>query len=172
MRRCTHFSRMSHSNPAFSHRTPNARRLALSALLALWLMPAWAQEVQIQNAWVRATVPGQKATGAFMRLVASRDLQLKAVSTPVAGVAQVHEMHMEGNIMKMQALEDGLPLPAGTPVELKPGGLHLMLLDLKETLKADSRVPLTLVFVDAKGRELRRELNLPVSTVAPMGTVN
>jgi len=148
------------------------RRLGAAGLaMALCAVSALAQEVQVQNAWARATVPGQKASGAFMRLVASRDLRLKAVSSPVAGIAQVHAMTVENNIMKMQALPDGLELPAGKAVELKPGGYHLMLLDLKSQLTPDTTIALTLVFVDDKGVESRRELKLPVSTVAPMGTV-
>ena len=123
--------------------------------------------VSVQNAWVRATVQGQKATGAFMTLRAASGTRLVAVSTPVAAVAEVHEMRMEGDIMKMAAVQGGLELPAGKTVELKPGGYHLMLMDLKLPLKKDSSVPLTLVFQDAKGLESRLELKLPVSIAAP-----
>ena len=146
-----------------------APTLAL-ALTALLCPAAWAQEVQVQNAWVRATVPGQKATGAFMGLLSAKGLRLKSVTTPVAGLAQVHEMHLEGNIMRMHAMENGLELPAGTLVELKPGGYHLMLMDLKAPLPKDSNIELTLVFVDAKGVEIRRELTLPVRTQPPTAT--
>jgi len=126
------------------------------------------QSVQVQGAWVRSTVPGQKASGAFMRLTAATGMRLLSITTPVAGVAQVHQMRLEGDIMKMQALPDGLELPAGKTVELKPGGYHLMLLDLKMPLKKDSSIPMTLVFVDAKGVQSKLELQVPVSTTAPM----
>ena len=126
-----------------------------------------AQTVVVKDAWARATVQGQKASGAFMRLTSATGARLVSVSTPVAGVAQVHEMRMEGDIMKMQALEQGLELPAGKTVELKPGGYHLMLMDLKMPLKKDSNIPMTLVFVDAKGVESKTELQVPVSTMAP-----
>jgi copper(I)-binding protein len=86
----------------------------------------------------------------------------------VAGVTEVHEMKMEGNVMKMRALEGGLELPAGKTVELKPGGYHVMLMDLKGPLARDSTVPLTLVFKDAKGVESRIELKVPVSTAPVM----
>jgi len=84
----------------------------------------------------------------------------------VAGVTEVHEMKMEGDIMKMRALPGGLDLPAGKTVELAPGGYHVMLMDLKTGLAKDSTVPLTLVFQDAKGVQSKVELKVPVATAA------
>ena len=137
------------------------------AAAGLLCQGAYAQTVVVQNAWVRATVPGQMASGAFMQLTSPRGARLVQVSTPEAGVAQVHAMRMEGDIMKMQALEQGLELPAGKAIELKPGGYHIMLMDLKSALKKDSRVPMTLVFVDAQGVQSRSELVLPVRLAPP-----
>ncbi len=128
-----------------------------------------AQAVDIKNAWARTTVPGQKATGAFMTLTAKEGLKLVGGSTPAAGVTEIHEMKMEGDVMKMRALKDGLDLPAGKAVELKPGGYHVMLMDLKAALPKDTSIPLTLVFKDAKGVESKLEIKLPVATVAPGG---
>ena len=140
---------------------------------AAWLLAgllatgaAWAQ-VKIENGWARATVQGQKATGAFMKITAPQATRLVAVSTPVAGVAEVHEMKMDGDIMKMRAVPGGLPLPAGKTVELKPGGYHVMLMDLKAALPKDSTIPLTLVFKDAKGVQSKLEIKVPVATAAP-----
>jgi hypothetical protein len=130
---------------------------------------AQAQNVEVQNAWARATVQGQKASGAFMTLTAQAPGRLVSVSSPVAGVAEVHEMKMEGDVMKMRALANGLELPAGKPVELKPGGYHVMLMDLKLPLQKDTTIPVTLVFKDAKGVETKKELKLPVSQTAPAG---
>jgi copper(I)-binding protein len=130
---------------------------------------AFAQTVEIKGAWARATVQGQKATGAFMQLTAKDKAQLVSVSSPVAGVAEVHEMKMNGDVMQMRAVQGGLELPAGKAVELKPGGYHVMLMDLKTPLVKDTTVPLTLVFKDSKGVEFKTELKLPVSTVAPAG---
>ena len=124
------------------------------------------QPVQVTDAWVRATVPGQKGTGAFMKITAKEGTRLVGVSTPVAGVAEVHEMKMENDVMKMRALP-ALDLPAGKTVELKSGGNHVMLMDLKQPLAKDSTVPLTLVFKNARGVESRVELKVPVSVVAP-----
>lgn len=140
---------------------------ALLVILALAGTALYAQTVEVKDAWVRTSVQGQKATGAFMNITAKDGAKLVAVSSPVAGVAEVHEMKMEGDVMKMRAVAGGLDLPAGKTVELKPGGYHVMLMDLKATLKKDSTVPMMLTFKDAKGVESKVELKLPVSTVAP-----
>jgi hypothetical protein len=132
---------------------------------------AHAQSVDVKDAWVRTSVPGQKATGAFMKLTAKDGAKLVAASSPVAGVTEVHETKMEGDIMKMKAVAGGLDLPAGKTVELKPGGYHVMLMDLKAALPKDSTIPLTLVFKDAKGMESRLELKVPVAT-APMASAH
>ena len=123
-------------------------------------------DVAVQNAWVRTTVPGQKASGAFMTLTAKADLQLVGVSSPVAGVSEVHEMKMTGDIMQMRAVPN-LALPAGKVVTLRPGGYHIMLLDLKTALPKNTTVPLTLLFKDAKGGQSKIELMVPVSVAPP-----
>lgn len=138
----------------------------LVALTAFIVFAVQAQTVEVKDAWARTTVPGQKASGAFMKLQAREGMRLIGASSPVAGVTEVHEMKMEGDIMRMRAVP-GLDLPAGQTVELKPGGYHVMLLDLKVALRKDSSIPLTLVFKDAKGVESRVELSLPVLSMAP-----
>ena len=122
--------------------------------------------IDVSNAWVRSTVPGQMGTGAFMKITAKTGTQLVGVSSPVAGVAEVHEMKMEGDIMKMRATPV-LDLPAGKTVELKPGGYHVMLMDLKQPFVKGSKVPLTLMFKDAKGVQSKLALTLPVTSMAP-----
>jgi copper(I)-binding protein len=129
----------------------------LAAALVLASGALHAQNVEVRDAWARATVQGQKGTGAFMSLTAKDATQLVGVSSPVAGVAEVHEMKMEGDVMKMRALPL-LDLPAGKKVDLKPGGYHIMLMDLKAPLAKDSTVPVTLLFKDAKGVESKLEL--------------
>ena len=137
---------------------------------ALASAPAWAQSaaVQVEGAWARASVQGQKGTGAFMRLTAKDGARLVRAESPAAGVAEVHEMKMDGDVMKMRAVP-ALDLPAGKTVELKPGSYHIMLLDLKAPLAKGSAVPLTLVFQDAQGTESRLDLSLPVAAAAPGG---
>ena len=140
--------------------------MALSLAAACMAASAQSSPVKVEGAWARATVQGQKGTGAFMSLTSKDATQLVGVSTPVAGVAEVHEMKMEGDVMKMRALPS-LDLPAGKKVELKPGGYHIMLMDLKAPLAKDSTVPVTLLFKDAKGVQSKLELKLPVATTAP-----
>lgn len=139
--------------------------LACATSSALAQTPA----VSISGAWVRATVPGQGGTGAFMTLQSPQALELVGASTPVAGVAQVHEMKLEGNTMRMQHLP-ALALPAHQSVTLTPGGNHLMLMDLKQPLTAGSTVAITLQFKDAAGAALTQTLQVPVLQRAPAGT--
>jgi copper(I)-binding protein len=139
----------------------------LTLLLALSAATAQAQNVTVNDAWVRATVPGQKATGAFMKITAKDGGTLLGASSPAAGVVQVHEMKMDAGVMSMRAVEGGLALPAGQAVELKPGGYHVMLMDLKAPLKKDTLVPLTLVVKNAQGVESKVELKVSVSAGAP-----
>ncbi len=128
--------------------------LKLIGALVLSMTAITAQsEVTIKDAWVRATVPQQMATGAFFQIKSSKNVRLVSVKTPVAGIAEIHEMKMENNVMKMRAM-DYLDLPAGKMVELKPGGFHLMLMELKAQIKVGATVPLTLVVED---REKKRE---------------
>jgi hypothetical protein len=120
---------------------------------ALWAASAPAQPVEVKDAWIRGTVAGQKATGAFMDLTSRSPARLVAAASPAAGVVEIHSMRMESGVMKMFAV-DGIDLPANRTVKLAPGGYHVMLLDLKRTLKAGERVPLRLTFeLSGKKRE-------------------
>ena len=126
-----------------SHRTlfhPTSRettmqlfRLLIAAACALGTLPALAQTT-VKDPWVRGTVAQQKATGAFFQITATGGGTLVSAASPVGGVGEVHEMSMDGNTMKMRALPKGLDLPAGKTMELKPGGYHVMLMDLKAPL--------------------------------------
>jgi hypothetical protein len=104
-----------------------------------------------------------------MQITAPAATTLIGVSTPVAGVAEIHEMKMDGDVMRMRPLPKGLELPAGKAVQLKPGGYHLMLMDLKLPLQKDSTVPLTLTLRDSKGVQSTQELRVPVLSAAPAG---
>lgn len=105
-------------------------------------------QVTVTDPWVRATVPSQKSAGAYLAVQSAANARLVGVSTPVAGRAELHEMAMENNTMRMRQV-DGIDLPAGTPVKLASGGYHVMFFDLKRQLKAGETVPLTLVVQDA-----------------------
>ena len=118
--------------------------LALASTLA-------AAQVTVKDPWVRGTVAQQKASGAFMQITSAAGGRLVGASSPVAGVVEIHEMAMDGNVMKMRAIP-GLALPAGQAVELKPGGFHVMLMDLKQALQPGQTVPITLVIEGAGGQ--------------------
>ena len=143
------------------------KHLIAAALTTLCAINASAQNVTVTDAWARATVQGQKATGAFMKITAKDSAKLVGVSSPVAGVVEIHEMKMDKDVMKMSALPNGLELPAGKAVELKPGGYHVMLMDLKAPLAKDTTIPLTITVQDAKGVKSTVELKLLVGMQAP-----
>lgn len=118
-------------------------------------------QVTVKDAWVRATVPHQKATGAFMQLSATKDSKLVSASSPVAPVVEVHEMAMKDNVMRMRQVPS-VALPAGQTVELKPGGYHVMLMDLPRQVKEGETVPLTLVVESADGKRENLTVQAPV----------
>jgi len=123
--------------------------IAVAATLAA--APLAAAQVTVSDAWIRAVVPGQMATGAFMRVTAATDATLVAVASPAAGIVEIHHMKMEAGVMKMSAIAK-LPLPAGQHVDLTPGGYHVMLTDLTRPLNEGDMVPITLTVVDKSGK--------------------
>jgi periplasmic copper chaperone A len=122
----------------------------------------------VKNAWVRPTVAGQKSSGAFMTITAREPMRLVRVSSPLAGVAEVHEMKMDGDVMRMRAMPR-IDLPAGQDVQFRPGGYHVMLMDLTQPLVVGGALPLTLWLENASGVASRIELKLPVMARAPAG---
>lgn len=138
----------------------------VAASIALFSVAAQAQapQLQVKDAWVRTTVAQQKATGAFFQLRADSDLQLVEASSPVAAMVEIHEMAMEGSVMRMRAVES-LPLPAGKSVEFKPGGLHVMLMGLNRPLAAGDKIPLTLVYLDKNKK--RHQIEVQAEARAP-----
>jgi len=138
----------------------SSKLLVASVVLALAASAAHA-EVVVSDAWVRGTVPGQSATGAFMQLASPADSSLVAVATPAAKVAEIHSMALENGVMRMRAMSS-LPLPAGKTVELRPGGYHVMLLDLVAPLKEGDSIPVVLTFADTSGRKTTQEVKATV----------
>lgn len=144
------------------------KRTLFALALAIAAAPSFAQ-VAVADAWVRGTVAAQKATGAFMNLTSPADSALVSASSPVAGLVEVHEMAMDGGVMKMRAIPQ-LPLPAGKTVSLKPGGYHVMLMDLKGPLKEGETVPIALTFAGKDGKRTTQEIKAPVRALtAPAG---
>ncbi|MEY4754970.1 MAG: hypothetical protein RJA44_2645 [Pseudomonadota bacterium] len=120
--------------------------LACTALSLLSASLAHA-EVSVKEPWVRATVASQKATGAFMQISSTEPVRLVEVRSAAAKIVEVHEMKMEGDRMVMQAV-NALDINPGTALELKPGGYHVMLIDLAKPVQAGDKVALTLVLED------------------------
>ena len=143
------------------------KRFLFASALFLLASIATAQ-VQVKEPWVRATVPQQKATGAFMQLSSPKDARLVQVRSPVAGVVELHEMAMQNDIMRMRAVRE-IAIGAGKATELKPGGYHVMLMDLKQQLKEGDTVPLTLVIEGSDGRRETLQVNAPVRPLTTPG---
>jgi copper(I)-binding protein len=139
------------------------KRLLVAATLCLAASAAHAQ-VQVKDAWVRATVPQQTATGAFMQLSSPTDARLVSASSPVAGVVELHEMTLDKDVMKMRAVP-GIDIPAGKGAELKPGGYHVMMMDLKKQMKKGDVVPITLVI---EGKDGKRQTLQVKAQVRPL----
>ncbi|MFA7893053.1 copper chaperone PCu(A)C [Pseudomonas putida] len=122
----------------------------LAALVLLSMTGPVLAQTTVSEAWVRASVPHQQSTGAFMTITASGDSKLISVASPVAKTVQVHEMTMNGDVMGMREVK-GVALPAGKPVTLDPNGLHVMLMGLNDQVKEGQQVPLTLTVQAADG---------------------
>lgn len=140
----------------FTLRRSAAACLMLAALTGAVQVQAQAPakaDIKVSDVWVRSTVAAQKASGAFMQITSAQDTKLVGVSSPVAGTAEMHQMEMNGNVMKMRQVDE-IALPAGKPVELKSGGYHIMLLNLKGQIKPGDQVPLTLT---VEGKDKHRQ---------------
>ncbi len=120
-----------------------------------------APAVVVSQNWVRATAPGQEVGAAYMTLTSQHDVELIKAESPSAGSVEIHSMTMDNGVMKMRML-DTLKLPAGKPVDLAPGGFHLMLFDLKQPLQAGAKVEFTLHFKDAHGKTSELKISSPV----------
>jgi copper(I)-binding protein len=107
--------------------------------------------IRIESPWLRATPSGAKVAGGYMKLYNSGSEvdRLVGGASPVAGGFEVHEMRMDGNVMRMRELPDGLEIPPGHSVELKPGSYHIMLIDMAQPLQEGDRVKGTLQFAKA-----------------------
>jgi copper(I)-binding protein len=138
-------------------------------LLSAFVVSSVQAQVRVGEPWVRATVPQQTASGAFMQLTSPVATRLVGASSPAAAMVEVHEMAIENDVMRMRQIA-GLALPAGTTVALKPGSFHLMLIGLKRQVKTGEAVPISLVFEDAAGKRESAEVKAKVralNAVAP-----
>jgi periplasmic copper chaperone A len=142
------------------------KKVLFFALVWAAALPAVAQTIAVSSAWARATVPGQHGTGAFMTLMAADGARLTGAASAVAGVVEIHEMKIEGNVMKMRAIS-AIDLPPGRSVQLAPGGYHVMLMDLKRALKPGDKILVELQFETRDKRLLTQPVEVEVRTAAP-----
>jgi copper(I)-binding protein len=139
----------------------------LAALIGcLSCVPAACAAVTATEAWVRATVPGQQVAAGYVKLRSDEPAALVGVRTPAAGHAEIHEMSLQNGVMKMRPVQK-IPLPAGRTVELKPGGYHLMLMELPHPLQAGDKVQLTLTVEGKSGRREDVRLEAEVRSAVP-----
>lgn len=122
-------------------------------------------QVEVKGAWVRGMVETQTTTGAFMSLTSKAPARLVAAQSPVARMVEIHQTTMEGGVMRMRPVE-AIELPAGKAVELKPGGYHVMLMQVPRALKEGETVPLTLVVEGKDGKRQTIEVKAPVKALA------
>ena len=150
------------------------RHVLLPAALALLLPGAVLAHgyklgtLDIGYPWTRATAPTAPSGGGFLTVTnngAAAD-RLIAARSPAAEQVQIHEMKMDGNVMRMRELEKGLEIPPGATVMLKPGGYHIMFMELKAPLAKDAKVPVTLVFEKAGSIDV----DLKVEAMGAAGT--
>lgn len=146
------------------HKQGFAKSLSLGILVLLCAGGSWAQSVEVKDAWVRGTVPAQKATGAFMDITGKSAARLVAVESNVAGVVEIHNMTMKDGVMRMFPV-DGIDVPAGKTVKLAPGGYHVMLMSLKQQMKVGERIPLKLTFELADKKRETVELSVEVRDI-------
>lgn len=122
---------------------------------------AWSAGVKVEQAWLRATVPGQEVAGAYLNITSAVNARLVGVSSPVAASAQLHSMSMKQGVMEMRELKD-IALPKNKTVKLAPGGMHVMLFDLKQVLKPGEVIPLILDVVTSPAHHEKIEVKMEV----------
>jgi periplasmic copper chaperone A len=140
---------------------PIAKYLCLSVFICGSACLDARAEVTVKDAWVRGTVAAQKTTGAFMTLTSTEDAKVVAVRSPIAKEAEIHESMMHDGVAHMHPTE-ALALPSGKPVQLKPGGYHVMLMGLAKPVTAGDKVPITLTIEDRKGKRSTVEVQATV----------
>ena len=145
----------------------NHIKRAVIGLSLLGMALQVSSQTKVDDAWVRATVPTQSASGAFMTLTADSDSKLLSVASPVAKDVQIHEMSMKNDVMSMGPVKS-VDLPAGKAVTFDPNGYHVMLMGLTGQLKEGETVLLTLTVENAKGEKETIEVKAPVRALTNM----
>jgi copper(I)-binding protein len=137
----------------------------IAAVACLAAQTTWAANISVTDVWARATVPGQQVSGAYMHIQSDADARLVGISSATIQRVEMHEMKMDGGMMKMREVK-AIELPKGKTVSLEPGGYHVMLMDLKKPIAAGDLIPLTLV-VESDGKKQTIEVK---AEARPMGS--
>jgi copper(I)-binding protein len=144
-------------------------KVILAATMLVASLPASAANVSVTDAWARATMPGQQVSGAYMKIASDADAKLVGASSPAIPRVEVHEMKMDGDVMRMREVK-AVDLPKGKAVSLEPGGYHIMLMNLKKPIAAGEVIPLKLL-VESGGKqqvvEVKAEARAPGSDAMP-----
>jgi len=135
-----------------------SKLLLLTAVGVLSMQAAWAANVSVSDAWARATMPGQKVSGAYMKIQSDADARLISASSKAVPRVEVHEMKMDGDVMRMREVQS-IELPKGKTVSLEPGGYHIMLMNLPKPITAGEIIPLSLV-VESGGKRQTVEVKV------------
>jgi hypothetical protein len=162
---------MSSSNSfTYFEEKPMKALVAAVLLASAATLPAWAANVSVTDAWARATMPGQKVSGAYMQIRSDADARLVGASSPAVPRVEVHEMKMDGDVMRMREVK-AIELPKGKTVSLEPGGFHIMLMNLPKPIAAGEVIPLVLT-VESGGKqqtvEVKAEARAPMGGAMPM----
>ncbi len=131
------------------------------------VLAAGVAAIDVSGAWARAMVPGQTSSAIYANITAPSGAKLVAARSPL-GEVSLHEMHMEGDVMRMRDI-DAVDLPPGQPVQFAPNGLHLMVTGIKQPLAAGATLPVTLRVVDRDGKSGELSVQVPVTSTPPAG---
>ncbi|MGK2950845.1 MAG: copper chaperone PCu(A)C [Thiobacillus sp.] len=141
--------------------------IAAALLASATSLPAWAANISVSDAWARATMPGQKVSGAYMQIRSDADARLISASSTAVPRVEVHEMKMDGDVMRMREMK-AIDLPKGKTVSLEPGGFHIMLMNLPKPIAAGEIIPLILT-VESGGK--RQTVEVKAEARSPMGAM-
>ncbi|MBF1165744.1 copper chaperone PCu(A)C [Dechloromonas agitata] len=143
---------------------------AAGLLFSAGVLAGAADNVAVQDPYVRLAPPNAPATGAFMVIKNNGDKDIKVVkaANPVSKVTELHTHLNEGGVMKMRPVQ-AIDIKAKGEAVLKPGGLHVMLIDLKAPMKEGDVVPITLTFDDGSSKQVDAKVVRPMAAGMPMG---
>jgi len=159
---------LSASNMRIEMKTKFLPTLALLSVLAFGNVSA-KSDLQFSNAWIRATPPNAQVAGGFVEINnQGKDDRLLSITSSLSSSVEIHEMKMDGDMMQMRQLKDGLQIPGKEITTLKPGGLHLMFIKPKQALTEGQKISATFVFAKAG----KREVVFTVLKNAPVAVAN